>query len=166
MASTYSAKAVANFFLRAARRDGVQLSQMKLQKLVYFAQGWHLGIRKTPLFEEPIQAWKYGPVVPSLYREFKNFGNAPIESLATDFDWADLKSSTPQVLPEDKETIALLEKVWSVYSKYTAIQLSDMSHVTGGPWEQVGGGNAPTETVIPDQSLQDYFSSLATGHQS
>ena len=70
--------AIANEFLELAAREGVSLSQMKLQKLVYFAYGWSLALRGDPLVNEQVECWDYGPVFPSLYRRTKRYGADPI----------------------------------------------------------------------------------------
>ena len=67
----FSAAAVANEFLHLAHRDDRPITPLKMQKLVYFAHGWHLAITGAPLISEPIQAWQYGPVISSLYQIFK-----------------------------------------------------------------------------------------------
>ena len=61
MSEPYSAKAVANYFLARAKESGETLSPMKLQKLIYFAHGWHLAVFDAPLLDEEVQAWDYGP---------------------------------------------------------------------------------------------------------
>lgn len=75
MPAPYESKAIANFFLQRQR-----LTQVRLHKLVYFAHGWHLGLNRGPLLDEAIQAWRYGPVVPSLYEEF-NSGQSRLTAL-------------------------------------------------------------------------------------
>jgi len=62
--------AVANYFLDLGLRESIPITPLKLQKLVYFAHGWYLGFTGEPLLNEGIQAWEYGPVIPSLYHDF------------------------------------------------------------------------------------------------
>lgn len=69
---------VADFFIHLANETGSYISNLKLQKLVYYAQAWHLAIYATPLFEEDFEAWVHSPVIPALYREYKSFGWQPI----------------------------------------------------------------------------------------
>lgn len=78
--------AVANYFLDKAREDGVDLSPMKLQKLIYFAHGWHLAIYGEPLIDESVEAWAWGPVISSIYHDFKKYGRDPITSPAVVVD--------------------------------------------------------------------------------
>src|SRR5208282_4587731 len=70
----YPSMAVANWFIENLSR----VDPLKLQKLVYFAHGWHLALRDQPLIDELVEAWDYGPVVPSLYHQFKRYGNQSI----------------------------------------------------------------------------------------
>lgn len=130
----YSPKAVANFFLEFAASKGESISPMKLQKLVYYAHGWYLGYTKQPLINEAIEAWQYGPVIPSLYHEFKQFGSVGIKSKATEFDSSSF--DFVEVQPPQEESIKkFLSNVWNSYGKYTGTKLSEMTHAEGSPWE-------------------------------
>ena len=76
--ASVSAITVANKFIDLATAAGDECSNMKLQKLVYFADGLHLAFGQGPLVREPFEAWKYGPVVPDLYHKFKNYFAGPV----------------------------------------------------------------------------------------
>ncbi|MDQ6665177.1 MAG: DUF4065 domain-containing protein, partial [Acidobacteriota bacterium] len=78
----YDALAVANYFLDCARKDGRELDPMGIQKLVFFAHGWHLALVGSPLIEQRVEAWEYGPVIPDIYHAFKEFGAGAIKSHA------------------------------------------------------------------------------------
>jgi uncharacterized phage-associated protein len=169
----FSAKAVANFFLRKAKDEegAYSLSPMKIQKLVFFAHGWHLALSDdAPLINELVQAWPYGPVIPSLYHEFKHFGNSPITALATKLKWGDNVKKTGKVreynptIPTEgnEQLIELLDKVWSVYKKYSAVQLSNMTHAPGAPWSTVSEkypNGIPKGAVIDNKIISAYFKS-------
>jgi len=159
MATPYSALAVANYFLDLAKAKGIGLDPMKLQKLIYFAHGWHLALYDgAPLIDEQIQAWDYGPVVSSVYHEFKKFGARPIDQLGTDFDLAKDEIVTPRIALHDKQTIALLDKIWEVYGRYTGVQLSNLTHETGSPWAQIRNENKVLRSVgIPDEVIRKDF---------
>lgn len=147
----YESKAIANFFLRRQR-----LTQMKLHKLVYFAHGWHLGLNRGPLLDEAIQAWRYGPVVPSLYEEFKWFGPEPIDCLAT--RKSGRRALAPTVDPDDTFVLNLLERIWDLYGPLSAARLSRMTHEPDSPWTTVAGGRRrPGRVDMPDGLLAAYL---------
>jgi uncharacterized phage-associated protein len=130
----YSPKAIANFFLERAASAGESISPMKLQKLVYYAHGWYAGHTGQPLINEAVEAWQYGPVIPSLYHEFKRFGSAPIGAKATEFDTVNFEFvDVPP--PSDESLRRFLTNVWSSYGRYTPIALSEMTHAKDGPWD-------------------------------
>ena len=88
---SHDPKAVANYFLDCAKEDGESLTLLKLVKLVYLAHGWHLGLTGDPLIKENVEAWRYGPVVPSIYHDLKIFGNNAITRYAS---WPDRQGDT------------------------------------------------------------------------
>ncbi|MGK8328482.1 Panacea domain-containing protein, partial [Pseudomonas aeruginosa] len=70
---------VAKFFLAQSNEEaGDLVSNLKLQKLVYYAQGFHLAVYDEPLFTDSIEAWTHGPVVPNVYHHYKQFGSGSI----------------------------------------------------------------------------------------
>lgn len=163
----YDAKAVANYFLNLAKLKNEKLDLMKLQKLIYFAHGWHLAIKNNPLLDELIQAWQYGPVVSSIYHEFKEFGNNPITRSATNLIVIEsvippqFCLDTPQIDIDDDFSKKLLDKIWEQYGKLTAIQLSNMTHQPGTPWEETWKPGIPKGTAIDDKLIKEYFVSKA-----
>src|ERR1700736_6544090 len=81
---TYDARAVANYFLQRANAEGIPITPMAIQKLVYFAHGWMLAVYGRPLINQRIEAWEYGPVIRDLYQQFKRFGDLKITEPAKD----------------------------------------------------------------------------------
>lgn len=153
----HSPFAVARYFIEKAKASGVELTPMKLVKLLYIAHGWHLALLGKPLIREPIQAWKYGPVIESIYHGFKRLGNKPIPSdEAANLARADFST----------ETNALLQHVWNKYSTLTALNLSALTHQPGTPWHTVWereGGKIYRGEVIPNEIIRAfYMSKLAT----
>lgn len=157
-ADMYSSEAVANFFIKkSGTGDGqaVNLSPMKLQKLLYFAHGWHLAFIGQPLLNEAIQAWDYGPVVESLYHHTKHFGNRNIDTLLP---------SDNTIINEDSKK--LLNAVWNRYKSFSAIQLSNMTHAEGTPWkkkfldEMKNNGQLRRAITLDDETIKTYFEEL------
>lgn len=170
----FPAKAIANFFFDAATARGdTSLSPMKLQKFVYFAHGWYLGLTGGPLIRERVQAWPYGPVIKVLYHEFKHFGNGQILTPATDALWntgtgTEVELVAPRVPADGSQesvyTHAFLNRIWDLYNPYTAIQLSNETHKTDSPWDQVKRKHPdgiPMDTEIPNDLIRQYFARLA-----
>ena len=146
----YSASQVAEHFIERADQDGQTITAAKLQKLLYFAQGWHLGLYEDLLFPDPIQAWQYGPVTPSVYFEYRRFGADP------------LVSEDSYAFDEfDEATALFLEKVWEVYGRFTASQLISLTHEPDTPWSKAH--RAGSKQPIRRELLEDHFRAKAAG---
>ena len=148
-----SAGIVANSFLALSLQSRIPVSPLKLIKLVYMAYAWWLAVRRERLFDEPIEAWDYGPVIPSLYHEFKRYGRTPITEMSNQFEFSDNVQADASSYDKEygmcipipgpdvsKEKLAELEKamkwVWKTYVPYTAVELSRMTHQAGSPWDE------------------------------
>ena len=172
---SYDPKAIANYFIELARSQGCPLTPMKLQKLVYYVHGWHLAIKDSPLINEQVEAWTFGPVIPSLYRTFRHCGNQPIDRCASCLTtrMADCAEDCTihEVFPglEDEPeqaefTRSLLDRIWEIYGKYTAIQLSNTTHEPDTPWHRVYTeyqGRMPKGTDIPASWIREHFRAMA-----
>jgi uncharacterized phage-associated protein len=166
----YPANAIANEFLELAKGEGKQLTQMQLQKLVYFAYGWYMAITGKRLIDERIEAWEWGPVIPSIYREFNRFGSAPITEPAQEvmfregklgFFPAGMRSDAPQA---DALALQVIKRVWEIYGKYSGSQLSNMTHVADSPWSKTPNREIKG-TDIDDHLILEYFRNLAKHEQ-
>jgi uncharacterized phage-associated protein len=158
----YDAKKVANYFLAKQTERDQPITQMKLHKLLYFAHGWHLGLRGEPLLDEMIEAWEFGPVVPSIYQEFKRFGARPIEGRAKDLDRDWKRLIEPEIDRDDDSTRALLDRVWDVYGRFTPSQLSAMTHRPDEPWTSTRKLHPNLRGVdIPNDLIQNHFEEKA-----
>ena len=170
----YNPIAIANYFIEQAESHGETLTAMKLQKLVFFAHGWYLAIKNAPLIDEQVEAWPYGPVIRSLYREFREYGDRNITEKVSVFktlvksDGRRSRTILRPTIDDNPEsatfTKQFLDRVWEVYSKFTAIQLSNMTHEVGTPWRLIHDsydGKPPKGTDIPSDSIKKYFQDLA-----
>lgn len=163
----YSAKAIANYFLDhyGDMKTSPKISPLKLQKLVYISHGWSLAILDEELVDdEYAEAWQYGPVFPSLYYEFKEFGRSPINRNATDLRLSDFEYVTPKVEVSDEKSYALLNRIWEVYGEYTSVQLSNMTHKDGTPWRQARNeAKGMRNFHIDNETIKNYYTELANG---
>ena len=118
--------------------DGADyISNLKLQKLLYYAQGTFLAITDSPLFEDAIEAWMHGPVVPSVYHAYKNNGDHGIEP-PDNFD--------PSIF--SNEETELLTEVYDEFGQYSAWKLRNMTHEET-PWKAT-----PQGSIIPTALIQ------------
>ncbi len=119
---------------------GDTLSNLKLQKLLYYMQGFHLAFFDEPFFSESMGAWTYGPVGPVVFQEFKKYKK---DSINPDNYHDDL------VLTDDEQQ--MFDMVYSEYNRYSAVALMNMTH-TEGPWKNHGIGD-----VITNEELRAFF---------
>lgn len=132
---------VAQYFLAKADEDaGDVMSNLKLQKLVYYAQGFSLALFDKPLFSERIEAWVHGPVIPALYHEYKGYGAGAIPP-----------PSTLDFSKYDQQTRELLDEVYAVYGQFAAWKLRNMTHQEP-PW-----CHTPEGQEISHEALRAYF---------
>jgi uncharacterized phage-associated protein len=141
---------VADFFIDtanagdAAEDDGV--TNMKLNKLLFFAQAAYLQKYEKPLFSDPIQAWQYGPVVNSVYHTFKPYHRSAIDKTARPYDYHIFSP----------EALDVLTDTYIRYAEdYTATALMKMTHQPGTPWKQVYKDGIDN-LVIPLTLIRDW----------
>lgn len=151
----FSAKSIANYFLELATASGQSISPMKLQKLVYYAHGWYAGYTDRPLINEAVEAWQYGPVIPSLYHEFKRFGSGDIQCKAFEYDALGVREAST---PSDPDIRTFLQNIFNSYGKYSGIRLSEMTHAAGTPWDTTWSACKGMRGVdIPFPTMASYF---------
>ncbi|MDR0841233.1 MAG: DUF4065 domain-containing protein [Christensenellaceae bacterium] len=139
--------AVANFFIVATKlnEDEDSITNLRLNKLLYFAQAWYVALKDRPLFSEPIEAWTFGPVVRSIYNKYSDLVKSPIANADVDFNLSELS----------EEELDVLFAVMAEYGQYSTSKLVDMSHEKGGAWEKVYVENM--KNVIPIETIQQDF---------
>lgn len=147
----YSAAAVANEFLRLARRDLKRLTNMQLQKLVYIAHGFHLAITGQPLFYNNVHAWPWGPVIPKLYNRLKKYGSGIVSEQIP----RDESSPEGDIAPLAK---SIIENVWRSYGQRSGPELSRVTHKADTPWSQTW--NTEKYGIIPNELIQTYYRRL------
>lgn len=139
---------VANYLIYIMGEAFDDLTNMKINKLLYFAQGHYISKYGKPLFDDTIEAWEHGPVVPSVYSYYKEYGDSPING----YD--------ERMLSEvQKDVEEILYGVALKYGRYTASALRNMTHVIGSPWDQVYQPSC-MHSEIPLEVIRDYFSNV------
>ncbi len=146
-----AAEEIARYFIHLATptddEEADYLSHLRLQKLLYYAQSWHLAAVGTRLFGERIEAWQHGPVVPTVYAVFKMFERAIPAS----------EGNVPASMTE--RTKRFVESVWDMYKNHSATILRAKTH-RESPWVEARKGlpeNARSEEEITPVSMKAYF---------
>ncbi|MED4022003.1 Panacea domain-containing protein [Priestia aryabhattai] len=122
-------KHVAEFFISLSKeRTHYAITPLKLQKLLYYAQAFHLRDKKKTLFPEAIEAWKHGPVVPEIYRLYREYGYFTIPH--SQFINEQLFTQQPKLVDCEIETI---EKVWEDFGRLDGKFLEELTHQED-PW--------------------------------
>jgi uncharacterized phage-associated protein len=140
---------VAKYFIYQANEVGSFISNLKLQKLVFYSQAWHLALFGEPLFEEDFEAWIHGPVEPNLYREYKRFGSKPIE----------LDVSRDILKEFSEEKIEFLNEVRDNYLGYDAFELEMMTH-REDPWIDARKGlsiDQESNNIISKEAMKKFY---------
>lgn len=137
MISASTVTEVANEFIQLGLNDTTvpPVDQMKLQKLLFYAQAWYLANYNAPLFENDFEAWQWGPVVREIYSKTKKFGKQKLTHKLSTFIVTEtgIESITPNGVT-DTEVRSFINYVWENYKKFTGIQLSNSTHANGEPW--------------------------------
>ena len=145
----YTCFDIANYFLDKAKQTAIAVTNLKLQKLVYYAQAWHLAIHNEALMEEvEFEAWIHGPVIHELWNKYRNYSYKPIN-----------EEVTPPEL--DARSDQFLEEVGEVYLDKDAYTMELMSH-REDPWILARNGYADNErctNTISEESMRTYFKS-------
>jgi uncharacterized phage-associated protein len=138
--------AAADYFIRFSHEVGDPITNLKLQKLVYYAQAWHLALHGRPLLAERFQAWVHGPVCPPLYQRFRHYGWNPISE--------DVAVPT---LPDGVEEH--LREVMEAYGGFSAWDLERLTHAEE-PWIRARGGLAahePSTASISEDDMRSFY---------
>lgn len=147
---SHSASEIAKYIIWKSQKAGLQITNKKLQKLLYYAQAWHLVFRGKSLFKEDIQAWVHGPAINSVYQEYKKFGFSPIQ---IEIDSAEAVNG---LTPEELE---IIDAVWDTYGSLDASYLEILTH-REDPWV-ITRNNAPeymsSTAVIPTTLMKEFY---------
>lgn len=150
--------AIANWFLDRAERERRRLTPLELLKFVYISDGWHRALLGEPLIEEPIEAWKYGPVIPSIYRAFSRYGGNPIQGRATLTETEGGMPETPTFTGDERQE-NVLEAVWNNYKHLSGGQFINLTHQPGSPWAETWSEQSPhgKPSIIDGEKIKQHY---------
>lgn len=147
---------VAGYFLSKANLTvGDNITNLKLQKLCYYAQAWYLALEGKRLFDARFEAWAHGPANPGLFEKYRRYGHKPIEHPCV-FD-------SDSLTAEEKE---FLDEIWDVYGKYSDEYLERLTQQER-PWREARGNLPDGEycnTPIREETIAEYYRSLVEGN--
>lgn len=136
-----SAQDIANFFLSHSYGGEMDdITNLKLQKLLYYAQGYSLALLGRPIFEDQITAWSHGPVVETVYHSYKQYGRTPLPAL-----------QSYSLSNFDTDELIILNRVAENYGQFSAWKLRNMTHEES-PWL-----NTSRDFYIDHQVIQSFF---------
>lgn len=141
----HDARSVANELISRAINSGSTFTPMQVVKLVYFCHAWMLGLYHRPLLEQPVEAWRYGPVVPEVYFSLRRYGGEPVRRPIEIGDEE-----------YDKYETDLIDQVFQKYGVLSGRQHSGMTHAPGTPWH-ITWNRHGQNAVIPDPLIEDYY---------
>lgn len=145
---------VANFFLKIIDRDaGSTITPLKLQKILYYSQGYYLAMFDSELFPEEFQAWAHGPANEEIYEKYK------------DLKYNNILEPIEEIVITDKEIIDFLTDIWHTFGIYDGKFLEEKTHLED-PWIIARKGYAPGERcteIITKDSMKVYFKKVVYG---
>lgn len=152
----YDVLTIARFIINYCNEENIVISNLKLQKILYFVQAYFLITFNRPCFRENIEAWDFGPVVPEAYHEFKQYGSGNIPKVNKylvydNNDWYYEEYNADIITDNDRQAI---QAVINEFSGYTATDLVRLTH-SQDPWNNayVSGAN----NIITNESIEEYF---------
>ncbi len=146
---------VANFFLNIVDRDaGSTITPLKLQKILYYAQGYYLAMYEKELFSEDFQAWAHGPANPDIYDKYKDYGCSAIA-----------EPSENEIPEFEKDIVEFLFNIWQTFGIYDGKYLEELTHKEA-PWIDARKGYQPGDictNIISKESMKEFFKTKING---
>jgi uncharacterized phage-associated protein len=162
----YEARKICNFLIARSHTHAFPLTNLRLNKLLYFIQGWALTSRRDGLIRNHFLAWAHGPVLRPVYDAFKIHGETEITEPAWYLDYL---SGENRPVPYDDISAAdveIIERVFASYDRFTTGKLVEMTHVKGGPWDIVYSAwtqDSKLNLRIPNELIRAHFLREAGG---
>ncbi|WEA24008.1 Panacea domain-containing protein [Rhizobium binxianense] len=147
----YNTRHVLNTLLQRAFKEGrTDVSPMKAQKLLFYTHGWHLATTGRPAIDNNFGVWQFGPVVPEIYHDLKQFGSGPITAYVKN----SFEDKPFVVNPANSALYQSLDIAWEKYIGIPAVNLSAMTHEPGSPWDIAKRQGL---SIIPNDLIREYF---------
>jgi uncharacterized phage-associated protein len=143
---------ITDYLIHFHSEEDEPLSNLKLQKLLYYSQAWHLALKDKPLFDEGFEAWVHGPANMTIYQRFKDT-KFMFSSITTN----DIKNDSYKHL--DPEVKKHIDEVLEVYSRFSGVELEEMTH-NEYPWRKARKNFAKSErcsVIIDDDDMKMYY---------
>ena len=143
---------IADYILFKAKQEGKEITNKKLQKLLYYVQAWSLALKGEKIFDDKIEAWIHGPAIKTVYLEYQKFGANAIQK--------DVSEEIVNKIPKD--SLAVIDDVLGLYSKYEADYLEYLTH-SEEPWQKARNGLEPhisSENEITPESMREFYGKL------
>lgn len=151
----YSSFHLANNILWLGREHKRSISNLQLQKFLYFAHGHYIAKTDKLLCKEGFQPWQYGPVLGPVYYCCKEYGSGPVESYCAEFDPISKNFISFRVdISKDTVLKDVLSEVWTLYSDKDAMDLVKLSHKEGGAWHDAREKNL---LYLDNESIKKEF---------
>jgi uncharacterized phage-associated protein len=157
----YSSLAIGNEFIRRTLQSGGTITHMQTQKLVYLSHGFNLSLNDSPLINDPVEAWEYGPVIRKLYDALKRYGKHQISRVIY---WGDdtpltVQPHTEALVSLSNTEAAIVHDIWTTYGKIPAFKLSSLTHQDDTPWRTIY--EEARNAIIPDDLIKQYFRQIS-----
>jgi len=154
----YNSLVISNFFIEKSKDTGIELTPMKILKMVYISHGWFLAYNNKPLIKETVLAWRYGPVIIEVYDKFKKYRSQQITSLVDIIN--DGIISDREMGTGNEGIDNFLNAMWNHYSKYDGLSLSSLTHQDGSPWA-ITINKSGVNSVIPEDLIKQHYKQKA-----
>ncbi len=161
--SVYKSEHIANFFIREAIDEKMNIDLLRLIKMCYFGYGWVLSIMDgKKLIEEDIHAWKFGPVIPSVYHAFKHWELRPITKFVPSMEISKdekIQELKYRSVNEDTMEGRILSIVWNAYKHKSVNEVVSLTHQPGTPWAETYHPGE-RDIIIPTHKIKKHFDAI------
>lgn len=157
----YPSIEIAKCFIKKGYDEGKPVTQMQLQKLVYFANGYNLVSNGEPLINEAFEAWDYGPVCPTIYHEYKIYGANPIIPDDVVLQFLGKSKNFDLKVDVHEKNKKIIDEVWDGLKELTGLELSTITHLPNSAWSKsyrqgIRSVQIPNELIIDE--MKQYIS--------